>query len=101
MCPQERAANEVHSTQGEIADWTHSEVLLACSAERSLRYADRRANFRQVQRRIWIRFQEFLEPRDDRIVAATAGGHSRRRALDQAPDHQVDQLLLQGPSHLG
>ena len=76
-------------------------MLLAGDAKGSLRHTDRPANFRQIQRCVGVRFQEFFEPRDDRIVAATAGGHSRRRALDHAPDHQVDELLLQGPSHLG
>jgi len=76
-------------------------MLLAGGTERSLRYADGSANFRQVQRLVGVRFQEFFEPRDDRIVATTAGGHSRRHAVDQAPDHQVDQFLLEGPSYLG
>ena len=76
-------------------------MLLAGAAEGSLRHANRGTNFCQVQWRVGIRFQKLLEPRDDCIMAATAGGHSRGRALGQAPDHQVDQLLLQGPSHVG
>ena len=76
-------------------------MLLAGDAECPLRHADRRANFRQIQRLVGVRFQEFFKPRDDCIVAATASGHSRGLALYQAPDHQMDQFLLQGPNHLG
>jgi hypothetical protein len=98
---QKRTSNQVHSPQVEIPDRSHSQMLLAGDSKRSLRYADGRANFRQVQRRVGVRFKEFFEPRHDRIVAATASGHSRRRTFGQAPDHQVDQLMLQGPSYLG
>ena len=94
ICAQKRAADEVYSPQGEIANWTHSEMLLAGDAEGSLRHADRGTNFCQVQWRVGVRFQKPLEPRDDRIMTSAAGGHSLGRALGQAPDHQVDQLLL-------
>jgi hypothetical protein len=46
---QQRAADEMHSPQCEIADWPHSKVLFAGSAERPFRCADGFANFRQIE----------------------------------------------------
>ncbi len=60
----------MHSSQGEIADRPYPEMLFTGDTERSLRDADCRANLSQIQRPVRIRFQEFLEPRNDRIVTS-------------------------------
>ena len=58
---------------------------------------NRRANFRQIQRRVRVSFEKCFKACDDRIVASAAGGHSQVRAIGHAPDHHGDQILLEGP----
>ena len=81
ICKQERAVDKVHSAQGEIADRPHSKVLFAGDTERAFRCANGCANFRQIERRIGVRFQERFKARDDRLAALTASGRYRGSAL--------------------
>lgn len=66
---QQCATDKVHSAQEEIADRTHSQMLFARGAERSLRHGNSRTDFRQIVRRVGVLLQKSLEPCDDRIVA--------------------------------
>ena len=77
---QERSPHEVHSAQGEIADWPHAEMLFAGGAKCSLRDADRCANFGEIKRPVGICLQEIFKPRDDGVVTRAAGGRLYRGA---------------------
>src|SRR3984893_13501761 len=92
---QERAPHEVHSAQGEIADWPHAEMLLAGGAKCSLRNADRCANFGEIKRSVGICLQEFLKPRDDGVVTTAADGLLYSGAFGKATHHDLNELILE------
>jgi hypothetical protein len=71
-------------------------MLLAGEAQRSLRHADCRANFSQIERPVEIRFQEFLESRDDRMVSAAS--YSFTNLHDSRAFFSGSQLTLEAVS---
>ena len=99
--PNQRAADKVHSPQGEIPDRTHSQMLFASGTKGALGDADGRANLRQVQRPALVCFQIFLELRNDPVAAPTSSAPLDGSPIRQTSDHQVGKFLFQCPCHLG
>ena len=75
-------------------------MLFAGGAKCSLRDADRCANFGEIERPISMCLQEFLKPRDDGVVTAAASSRLYGGAFGEAPYHDMNELVLQGPKHL-
>ena len=91
---QQRAMREVHSAQCEKADRPHAQMLFAAGAKRSLRDTNGCTDFGEIEWPVGICRQKFLEPRDDRFVAAAAGGRRYRGTFGEAPHHDMDKLIL-------
>src|ERR1700730_6974639 len=96
---QERSPHEVHSAQGEIADGSHSQMLLTGGAKRSLRDSDGGANLGQIERPVGVRFQKPFEPRHDCIMAAATRAGLYGSAFGEAPHHDMNELLFQRPKY--
>jgi hypothetical protein len=70
-------------------------MLLAACAKSSLCHSNACANLSKVKRPVWICFQEFLETRDDRMVATVTDWNFGSRARGKATDHDMNELFLQ------
>jgi hypothetical protein len=76
-------------------------MLVAAGAERSLRYLDRPAQFRQIQGPIGVGLQKLLKSLHYHCVAVMGATALGGLSATQARDHRVDKSLLQRPSYLG
>ena len=74
-------------------------MLFAGGAKRSLRDADGGANFGEIERPVGICLQELLKPRDDGVVTAAAGWSLYGGAFGEASHQDMNQLILQRPTH--
>ena len=98
---QQRAMRQVHPAQVEKSYGSHAQMLLTGGAKRSFRDAERCADLVQIKRPVRICRQEILEPRNDRVMAANTRCGFDARAVRKTSDHDMDELILERPKHLG
>ena len=95
----ERPPHQMHSAQGEIADWAHAEMPFAGGAKCSLCHANGGANFGQIKWLVGMCLQEFHEPGEYRVMTAATVSLLQREALGEASDQDASEPILQRPGH--
>jgi hypothetical protein len=75
-------------------------MLFARRAKSALGSTDSGANFREIKRRAGVGLQVFLKPYHDRFVIDGSPCRFNTRGFGEAPDHDVNELLLQCSAHL-
>src|SRR5215469_17018765 len=90
----ERSPHEVHSAQGQVADWSHTKMLFAGRAKCSLCGADHCTDFSEVQRSAGMCLHEFHEPRKDSIVTTDACRRFDRVAFRETSHKDMGELVL-------
>lgn len=90
----ERPPHQMHSAQGEIADWSHAQMPFAGGAKCSLCDADGGANFGKVEWPVGMGLQEIHEPGEYGVTTAVAVSLLQAVAFSEASHRDVSKLIL-------